>query len=327
MVALAVSAAVAAALASFGTAAVTPAVASAAPRVTCAAAVANGDVTVAFVIDFSGAPGAPGNGIIEACVAVPSGDNDSEALLALAGDAGFAVPRYSSSGLLCAIGGIPARGCGQPVKGGYDYWAYWQGSPSGWTYANTGPAENQVSSSVVQGWRWENPGAANPTDPKPRGPTTPGPICHPGPPPPPPTSTTTGPPPSPGSGSVTTTTRSTVPVAGSVPPAATTAGGTEAATGSAPPPSAASPRRAAPATAARMATGHGTTSSTAGMTTGRGGATGVASRSNGQLAFSPARASSHGGAGPPWLVIVLAVLVVGGLGAAAAYRWRRTPLS
>jgi hypothetical protein len=45
------------------------------------------------------------------------------------------------------------------------------------------------------------------------------------------------------------------------------------------------------------------------------------------LAFSPARGTSHGGDGTPWLVIILVVVVVGGLGAAAAHRWRRTPLS
>ena len=329
-VALAMSATMAVALVPLGTTVIWPAVASAAPRVTCANAVANGDVTVAFVIDFSGADQAPGNGIIWACVAVRSGDNDSEALAALATEAGFAVPRYSNSGLLCGIGGIPARGCGQQVKGGYDYWSYWQGSPSGWTYASTGPAENQVNSSVVQGWRWEDPGKANPSDAPPRGPTIPGPICDPGPPPTTtPTTVPSGPPPSPGRTTIPTAAPKSIAVGGPGTRATTTAtGGRQQATGPTTASGSAAPGRAAPTTAGRMAARPGTTTtSSSKVIAGQAPSPGSANRARGQLAFSPAGSSSHGGSGTPWLLIVLVVLVVGGLGGVAAYRWRRTPSS
>ena len=315
--ALVMSAAATATLAPLGMAAASATVPNAVARVPCADAAAAGDVTVAFVIDFSGAAGAPGDGIVEACVAVPSNDNDSEALSAVATEEGFAVPRFNDSGLLCAIGGVPVSGCGQQVKGGYDYWSYWQGSPSGWTYANTGPAENQVDSAVVQGWRWEDPGAANPSDPKPRGPSTPGSICDTGPPP---TTTTTSAPPSTVTPPVPTTTVGTRTASG---PTTTEAGGDYGATGSAPARKASKPGRSAPTTGT---TGkHGTATSAASTGSGPGLATSDPAR--GQEASSDVRASSHVSVGGPWLVIVLVLLLVGGLGAGAAYRWRRAPPS
>ena len=315
--ALVMSAAATATLAPLGMAAASATVPNAVARVPCADAAAAGDVTVAFVIDFSGAAGAPGDGIVEACVAVPSNDNDSEALSAVATEEGFAVPRFNDSGLLCAIGGVPVSGCGQQVKGGYDYWSYWQGSPSGWTYANTGPAENQVDSAVVQGWRWEDPGAANPSDPKPRGPSTPGSICDTGPPP---TTTTTSAPPSTVTPPVPTTTVGTRTASG---PTTTEAGGDYGATGSAPAKTAASSGGPAPTTGTTVK--HGTATSAASTGSGPGLATSDPAR--GQEASSDARASPHVSVGGPWLVIVLAVLLVGGLGAGAAYRWRRAPPS
>lgn len=321
-VALAASAMLVAALAPLGSTAIAPAIAGATPRASCADAAANGDVTVAFVIDFSGARGAPSSGIVDACVAVPSGDNDSEALAALATEKGFAAPRYNDAGLLCAIGGIPTHGCGQPVKGGYAYWSYWQGSPSGWTYASTGPAENQVNSSVVQGWRWEDPGQANPTDPQPRGPTTPRPICHPGPPP---TTTTTSvsttSPPSPGG-----TTARPAGTSSGLPPVSRTAPMTTAGGGAQQPTNTTKGTRVAPAIAVPVARRHGTTtSSTSPVTAGQVPTSAPAGRGGEQFASSPAGVSSHTGGGAPWLLIVLVVLVVAALAGAATYRWRRTP--
>jgi hypothetical protein len=314
--ALVMSAAATATLAPLGAAAASATMSSAAARVPCADAAADGDVTVAFVIDFSGAAGAPGDGIVKACVAVASDDNDSEALAAVAAEEGFAVPRYNDRGLLCAIGGVPASGCGNPLNGGklYDYWSYWQGSPSGWTYANTGPAENQVDSSVVQGWRWEDPGAANPSDPKPRGPSTPGSICDTGPPPTTTTTTITTAPPSTGVSTVPTTTGGSRAGSG---PTTTEAGGDHGAT------------RPAPAVPTTTTTGkHAAATSpasAAGSESEPGSAT--ADPARGREASSDVGASSRGSGGTPWLVILLVVLLVGALGAGATYRWRQAPPS
>jgi hypothetical protein len=301
--ALVMSAAVAAA-APPGIAAASATVSGAAGRVPCADAAADGDVTVAFVIDFSGSAGAPDDGIVKACVAVQPGDNDSEALAAVATEEGFAAPRYNDKGLLCAIGGVPAKGCGQPLDGGkkYDYWSYWQGSPSGWTYANTGPAENQVDSAIVQGWRWEDPGAANPTDPKPRGPSTPGSICDAGPPP----TTTTAP-----SSTVPPTVPTTSGAGGALGPTTTEPGGRPGATAPAPAKTAAASGR--PTATTTTAGKHATATSTASF-----GVRPAATTSD----PAPPR-HSRGGDGPPWLAIAVAVLLVGALGAGAKYQWRR----
>ncbi len=308
-VALVAVAAVTAALAPLGVSAASATAFGAAARVTCAEAKTDGDVTVAFVIDFSGAPGAPGNGIVKACVAVPPGDNDSEALAALSTEEGFPVPRYNDRGLLCAIGGVPAKGCGQPVTGGgFDYWSYWQGSASGWTYANTGPAEDQVDSAVVQGWRWQDPGKGIANLPKPRGPSTPGSICQTGPPP---SSTTTTAPPSTVTPTVPSTTGGT---GGATGPRTTAPAGGHGKTGSVP--------AKGPAATTTTTGAHGTATSPASSNSGPGSASALSA--GGREASSVAGRSSKGHGGTPWLVIIV-VLLVGALGAGATYRWRRAP--
>ena len=80
---------------------------------------------------------------------------------------GYPEPRYDESGLLCAIDGYPANGCGAESGGHYAYWAYWHGGKR-WQYANNGPAGWIVSRGDVEGWRFEPDGSASPTDPPPR---------------------------------------------------------------------------------------------------------------------------------------------------------------
>ena len=140
----------------------------------CAAAATGSHV--AFVVDFGGATDSAGN-VVQACVEVPSGDNDAEALAALSNQEGWPAPRYDQSGLLCAIDGDPAAGCGTPAAGGYDYWSYWEGTAGGWVYASTGPAFTTASATSTQGWRFQDPGGGNPSDPSPRGPADPAATC------------------------------------------------------------------------------------------------------------------------------------------------------
>ncbi len=118
---------------------------------------------MAFVLDFGGSA----NNQVVGCVTVPSSDNRYYALAAFLQQKSLAQPTYNASGLLCSINGIPSSGCGQTVAGGYIYWSYWTGGSGAWTYAETG-ASGQVGTDDVEGWRFQNPGSANPNDPPPR---------------------------------------------------------------------------------------------------------------------------------------------------------------
>ena len=122
-----------------------------------------GETSVAFVLDFGG----PAGNQVVGCVTVPSSDDRYDALAAFVSQERLAQPTYNASGLLCSINGVPSSGCGTEVAGGYIYWAYWTGGPHGWTYAETG-ASNPVGQDDVEGWRFEDPGKANPSDPPPR---------------------------------------------------------------------------------------------------------------------------------------------------------------
>jgi hypothetical protein len=131
-----------------------------------------GETSVAFVLDFGGST----TDQVVGCVTVPSTDDRYDALAAFVGQEHLAQPTYNSSGLLCSINGIPASGCGTEVADGYIYWAYWTGGPHGWTYSESG-AQGSVGTDDVEGWRFENPGKANPSDPPPRTAARYGAIC------------------------------------------------------------------------------------------------------------------------------------------------------
>ncbi len=131
------------------------------------AAAAAADVSVAFVVDLGG-----GN-VKTACVKVPSTDNEYAALAAFTQQENETAPTYNDSGLLCSIAGVPATGCGQAVDGRYIYWSYWHGDSGSWMYSNAGASglvhtcNTQGQDCDVEGWKFENPGAGNPTDPPP----------------------------------------------------------------------------------------------------------------------------------------------------------------
>jgi hypothetical protein len=132
---------------------------------TAQAAGTAGEVSVAFVLDFGGSSS---NQVI-GCVTVPTSDSRYQALSAFVQQEGLAQPSYAGSGLLCSINGVPSSGCGQVVGGGYVYWSYFTGTTQGWAYSPTG-ASSPVTAGDIEGWRFQDPGAGNPSDPPPRSP-------------------------------------------------------------------------------------------------------------------------------------------------------------
>ena len=140
-------------------------------------ACASGDVHVAVVVDNGSS-----SAVSAVCVPGSSGDNGATILAARASMLGTPQPRYASSGLLCAIDGMPSTGCGVAHDGHYAYWSYWHGSGAKWSYSNVGPASGHVDPGTVEGWRWQPDGSALPTDPPPRAPADATAICPPTPP-------------------------------------------------------------------------------------------------------------------------------------------------
>ena len=136
--------------------------AAAAPVDGCAAPMAETDVRVVVVVD-------PGDGgpTSSACLVVPRGTTGSQVLARRAAMLGTAVPRYASSGLLCAIDGYPSSGCGERGGTGFRYWAYFSGTSGDWRYGNFNPFTRRVVDGDIEGWRFVE-GAGNGTDPPPR---------------------------------------------------------------------------------------------------------------------------------------------------------------
>lgn len=161
-------------------------------------------VHIAIIVD-SGS----GNSVSAWCVPAGAHDNGAMLLAERASMLGTPQPRYNASGLLCAIDGFPAGGCGEPRNGHYAYWSYWRGEDGAWSYASVGPASTRVDPNVVEGWRWEAAGAASPADPPPRVAPDASAVCKPTPPPAPSTTAAT----------TRTTVRATVRPAGSATPA------------------------------------------------------------------------------------------------------------
>lgn len=150
----------------------------------CAAALVAADATaaadtirVAVAIDPGVEPGVPRSP--EAiCVTVRSGASGAEVLAERARMLNRPPPRYNASGLLCAIDGYPASGCGDRVEGGFAYWSYHLGVTAQWTRAGTGPALRPADATVAEGWRFVV-GEGNANDPGPRLPAATDTVCRP----------------------------------------------------------------------------------------------------------------------------------------------------
>ena len=258
-----------------------------------AVVMAAGDVSVAFVVDFGS------GGVVTACVKVPPTDDGYGALTAFTQQEGEAAPTYNDSNLLCSINDDPSTGCGQAVPGGFDYWSYWHGTSGSWSYSGTG-ASGTVTNGDVEGWRFEDPGAATPSDPPPRSAPNYGAICGAIVPTttPPPTPTATSSPGSQGTAQSTTVTTDIRPSTTGVP------GKAEAASSAGPTPS-------------------GTSSSP--TSSPQSSEAGLPPRTEAQSA-AVGRAR-HGSADHARPVVIVAVIVfaMAALFAVATFRWRRRP--
>jgi hypothetical protein len=160
-----------------------------APLTTPCASAADGTQRIAVAVDFGTVPGSPG-GAATMCVTVPAGATGADALVERARILGRPAPRYAPSGLLCAIDGFPASGCGERVNGAYRYWAYFLSDGGSWTYASTGPALRRANPDRTEGWHYVA-GAGTPVDPSPGLAASAQATCPPAPP------VTTAPPPVP----------------------------------------------------------------------------------------------------------------------------------
>jgi hypothetical protein len=125
-------------------------------------ALASGQVCAGIVIDEP-------SGTVTQGATVAPGSSDLD-LMNAAGD----TVTQNDSGLVCVINDYPPNGlqnCLKAAHGLYYYWSYWEGDPTTntWTYASVGPAEHTVAAgqSYVEGWRYQDPGPASPAAPKP----------------------------------------------------------------------------------------------------------------------------------------------------------------
>jgi hypothetical protein len=245
-------------------------------------ACAASQVHVAIVVDFDGV-----SSTTSTCVAVGSRDNGATVLAARARQLGQPAPQFGSSGLLCAIDGIPAHGCGETHSGKYAYWSYFHGTGGRWSYSSIGPAGTRVNAQVVEGWRWQPNGAGNPSDPPPRASATASSICLPAPPPRPPL-----PPPRPPA----------VAAHGQAPPPRSATGGTVPAT-------------AAPLEPSRGATTTARSGSRAPSTTAANSASSTVTRETSTSLDDSGLAAAHGSSsgdkndGPPYGLLAGALLV------------------
>jgi hypothetical protein len=145
----------------------------------CAEA-AGGTVNVAIAVDPGVLPGAP-RGPETLCVTVPDGATGADVLVERARLLGRPAPRWAPSGLMCAIDGYPANGCGERVDGAYLYWSYHLGDEGSWSYARTGPAMRRATPARMEGWHFIA-GANSPADPPPRVSPSPSAVCPTAPP-------------------------------------------------------------------------------------------------------------------------------------------------
>jgi len=303
-----------------GAAALAPAGPEALAPLRAVAAVA--EVSVAVVIDFGGGSGAPAT--VVQCVQVPSGSTDAEALSIAATQQ----VSYAQSGLLCQIDGYPADGvsnCDASSGQEYYFWSYWHGSGGTWVYANDGPASQPAAPGDVEGWRFQDPGPANPSAPAPGPAPAYASICPNG------SSATTAvtaiPPPTTGGAPGATASATTAPApttggagAGSPPPTTVVKPTSPGATNTS-----RAPTGTVTSTTTGAATGATTTSVLGGPSGRRSPADGAKGRGHGAVALGDPTADRRPpGSGSVLPAVVVAALVLA-LVLAAAWRWKKRP--
>ena len=135
-----------------------------ASAVSCSGPISDGEIRVVLVVDSSDLGGSSS----ATCLVVPAGTTGSQLLARRGNELGIGSPRYGSSGLLCAIDGLPATGCGDRNSGGYGYWAYFFDGGGNWTYGSNNPFSKRLTDGAIEGWRFVTGGCGCGQDPSPR---------------------------------------------------------------------------------------------------------------------------------------------------------------
>ncbi len=130
----------------------------------CSGPLSGGEIRVVIVVDATDF----GGGSSATCLVVPTGTTGSQLLARRSAELGTGSVRYGSSGLLCAIDGMPATGCGDQNAGGYDYWGYFNVPSGSWVYGNINPFTRRLSDGDIEGWRYVRGGKGSAQDPPPR---------------------------------------------------------------------------------------------------------------------------------------------------------------
>ena len=130
----------------------------------CSGPISDGEIRVVLVVDSSDLGGSSS----ATCLVVPAGTTGSQLLARRGNELGIGSPRYGSSGLLCAIDGLPATGCGDRNSGGYGYWAYFFDGGGNWTYGSNNPFSKRLTDGAIEGWRFVVGGCGCGLDPSPR---------------------------------------------------------------------------------------------------------------------------------------------------------------
>jgi len=130
----------------------------------CSGPLSGGELRVVIVVDATDF----GGGSSATCLVVPTGTTGSQLLARRSAELGTGSVRYGSSGLLCAIDGLPAAGCGDHNAGGFDYWGYFNAPSGSWVYGNINPFTRRLSDGDIEGWRYVRGGKGSPQDPPPR---------------------------------------------------------------------------------------------------------------------------------------------------------------
>lgn len=130
----------------------------------CSGPLSGGEIRVVLVVDATDL----GGGSSATCLVVPAGTTGSQVLARRGSELGSGSPRYGSSGLLCAIDGLPATGCGDRNSSGFGYWAYFFSDGGGWIYGNNNPFTKRLADGAIEGWRFVAGGCGCGQDPAPQ---------------------------------------------------------------------------------------------------------------------------------------------------------------
>lgn len=110
-----------------------------------------------------------GQGVHNFCVALPDDEVSGLELIALAGEQHGLSYRFGHGGAaVCMLAGVGPTGedCFEDYP---DFWGYWRGSSSGWTWSSSGAGSTSVGNGDVEGWSW---GSGNDGNTHPRPPET-----------------------------------------------------------------------------------------------------------------------------------------------------------